>query len=84
MYRSHSDIDPKEYYDISELARMGVFYWITTRTTAMQVVKRDQELENVLQVETTGKGKGTRYRVKGANIIKFYKLYGPGINLLKK
>lgn len=84
MYRSHSDINPKEYYDISELARMGVFYWIKTRSMAMQVVKRDQELQNVLQVETTGTGKGTRYKIKGSNIIKFYKVYGPGINILKK
>lgn len=83
MYRSHSGIDPKAEYDISELVRMGAFWWINNRRMYLDIVKQDMRFANVLEVETTGEDKGTRYKIKGSNIIKFYKVYGPGINLLK-
>lgn len=84
MYRGHSiQIDKNAEYDISELAKMGVFWWIKNRRMYLDIVKQDSKLDNLLKVETTGEGKGTRYKIKGSNIIRFYEVYGPGINLLK-
>lgn len=84
MYRGHSDkIKPEAEYDISELMDIDAFWWINSRRMYIDVVKQDAELANVLQVETTGKGKGLRYKIKGKNIIRFYEVYGHGINLLK-
>lgn len=84
MYRGHSDkIKPEQEYDISELMELEAFWWINSRRMYIDVIKQDAELANVLQVEATGEGKGLRYKIKGSNIIKFYEVYGHGINLLK-
>lgn len=81
--KSHSKINPKKEYDISELVRIGAFYWVKTRPMYFRIVMADLKLENVLQFTVTGDGKGKRYLIKGENIIKFYKVYGLGISLLK-
>lgn len=81
VYRSH--IDTKKDYTINDLLEAKVFPWTTSRRIYADIIKRDQELEKALEVETTGEGLGTRYKIKGRSIIKFYKVYGAGIQLLK-
>ena len=81
MYRSQ--IDTKKDYTVSDLIEANVFWWTTSRRIYIDIIKRDQELEKALEVETTGDGLGTRYKIKGRSINKFYKVYGSGIQLLK-
>ena len=81
VYRSH--IDTKKDYTVNDLMEAKVFWWTTSRRIYMEIIKRDQELEKALEVETTGDGLGTRYKIKGRSIKKFYKVYGAGIQLLK-
>lgn len=80
-YRSH--VQKGKKYDINELMRDNIFYWVTSRTIYNRIIKRDKETLNILKAETIGTGKGKRYVILSKNIINFYKVYGPGINLLK-
>lgn len=76
-------IDTKKDYTVNDMVEAGVFWWTTSRRLYIEIIKRDQELEKALEIETTGDGLGTRYKIKGRSIIKFYKTYGAGIALLK-
>lgn len=83
-YRGHSDeIKPNKKYDISDLMELNAFWWVNSRRMYIQIVKQDAKLADTLRVETTGKNKGLRYKIQGKNIIRFYNVYGHGINLLK-
>lgn len=73
----------KKHYTVNELMEAKVFWWTTSRRIYIDIIKRDQELHKALEIETTGEGLGTRYKIKGRSIKKFYKLYGAGIQLLK-
>jgi len=79
--RSH--IDTKKDYTVNDLIEANAFWWTTSRRLYIEIIKRDQELEKALEVETTGEKLGTRYKIKGRSINKFYKVYGLGIKLLK-
>ena len=81
VYRSH--IDTKKDYTVNDMMEAKVFWWTTSRRIYIEIIKRDQELEQALEVETTGEKLGTRYKIKGRSIKKFYKVYGAGIQLLK-
>jgi len=48
-----------------------------------KVLQSDMSMGNLLKTTITGSGKGKRYEILGKNIIQFYKVYGPGIELLK-
>lgn len=74
-------INAKQSYDLSSFAKL--IWWTNKRHTVIKLIQKDSELGNVLQAEITGAGKGTRYKIAGRNIIKFFKTYGPGISLIK-
>lgn len=81
VYRSQ--IDTKKDYTVNDMIEANVFWWTTSRRLYVEIIKRDQELKKALEVETTGDGLGTRYKIKGRSIIKFHQVYGSGIQLLK-
>ena len=66
-------IDPERWYHLSELARMGAFPWIRSndQRTYARTVARDQQAQDILRTMNQGNGRGTRYKMKGENIIKF-------------
>lgn len=74
-------INKKGNYDLSSFAKL--IWWTNKRDYIRKLIDRDRELGNLLEAEITGDGLGTRYSIKGKNIINFFKTYGPGISLLK-
>jgi len=82
-YRSQDVIQKNKTYDINELMRDQVFWWINSRRMYHKVLQSDMSMGNLLKTTITGSGKGKRYEILGKNIIQFYKVYGPGIELLK-
>ena len=83
MSRSQ-DIKPNKTYNLPDLMRMNVFWWIKDRRQYQRIFELDAKYLNLLQVEITGEGRGKRYLVKGRNIIKFFRKYEYGINLLNE
>lgn len=77
------DVQVNKTYDINELIKDKVFWWINSRRMYHKVVQSDMSKRNILKTTITGSGKGKRYEIQGKNIIQFYKVYGPGIDLLK-
>ena len=84
MSENHSDIKPTKKYTISKLMEMGIFWWIKSRLMYMNILKEDKRVQDILKPKKIGVGNGARYTIEGKNIIKFFRVYGPGINLLKK
>jgi len=80
-YRSR--VQNNKEYDISDLVRERLFGWINSRAMYLKTIESDRNGLNILQADVTGTAKGKRYKIRGKNIIKFYKVYGPGITLLK-
>lgn len=62
--------------------RMNVFWWIKDRRQYQRIFELDAKYLNLLKVESKGTGRGKRYLIKGLNIIKFFRKYEYGINLL--
>lgn len=73
-------IDPKKEYELTTLAKLGVFPQKDLRTLR-KIVQRDYWGENLLKAKIEGEGNGKRYQIKGANIIKFLERYGSGLAL---
>ena len=84
MSESHSAIEHTQEYTLPELMRMRVFWWIGSRPAYMKLLDWDAKEQNILQPKVKGDGHGNRYTIEGKSIIKFFRVYGPGINLLKK
>lgn len=70
-------INPKTEYDLSGILALEVLPVKDIRTLR-KLVQRDLWGENLLKAEIQGEGRGMRYRIRGANIIKFLDKYGPG------
>jgi hypothetical protein len=79
--RSH--VQKNKKYDVNELMRENIFWWINSRRMYQKVLQKDINTRNILKTEIVGSGTGNRYVILGKNIINFYKVYGPGISLLK-
>ena len=84
MSESHSTIKRTQEYTLPELMRRRVFWWIGSRPSHMRLLDWDAKEQNILQPKVQGDGHGNRYTIEGKNIIKFFRVYGPGINLVKK
>lgn len=69
--------DPKREYAIADVKRMGLIPWARNYRTLQKIVVQDFFGENVLEARIEGEGRQVRYLMKGANIIKFIKRYGP-------
>lgn len=79
-----SSVRPKETYGITELARTGVFWWIKDHRAYRNTILTDRNWENILEADMKGEGKGKRYEIKGRNISRFIKRYGPGLELMAR
>lgn len=74
-------IDPDAGYNISELMRARAFWWISDIRSYRRIV---QVAAKLYGWPVTGTGKGARYRIKGKDVSRFIKTYGPGIVLMHK
>jgi hypothetical protein len=69
-------IKPSKEYTIAEIYSERLFPWANCERTVNRWIMRDRTRGNVLQAKITGKGRLTRYYVKGINIKKFVEKYG--------
>lgn len=67
-----------EEYNLSRITKERLFPWAKSIITIRTIVKRDFQGENVLKAIIGGTGRGTDYKIKGSNIIKFLDKYGHG------
>lgn len=61
-------LEDKKEYSLYQLLRMDVFPWIKTYNSYLKLVMREKQ---ALKMKIIGEGKGTTYRIKGENIIKY-------------
>ena len=69
-------IKPRKEYTIAEIYSQRLFPWANCERTINRWIMRDRDRENILKAKITGKGRLTRYYVKGSNIRKFITKYG--------
>lgn len=78
-------IDKDKFYNLSEIASKGLFPSTKDLRQVRRIVKEDRSKENVLMGIIVREGhKNPIYKIKGANIIKFNKIYAPGLALLAR
>lgn len=75
------DIKKGDTYDLSRVARERLLWGQKDVRKVRELVNKDREGRNILNAEMVGEGLGTRYQIKGANIIKFLEVYSPGVEL---
>lgn len=71
-------IEPNSWYTMQDIVREKMFSWGTSFWSARKVVAQDKKSKNILKASVTGSGRGTKYHIKGENIIKFIKLFEAG------
>lgn len=64
-------IDPKKYYGLLEIVALGVMG--KSAVTVSRKILEDKLIENILDAEIGGSPDARRYKVKGANLIKYLK-----------
>ena len=72
-------VDLKREYNITEMMRDRLFWWVGDIRSYRKIIKA---AKHVLSPVITGSGKGARYKIKGRNISRFIKEYGPGIEFI--
>lgn len=68
---------PKREYTIEEIAGMQLIPWARDPRTIRRIILIDSKGAKDLAAEITGKATQRRYLVKGSNIIKYLRKYGP-------
>lgn len=71
-------LEPNEYYSLEQLKRMKAFSWCRSAWARRKVVERDAKKDNYLKAIVSGEGRGTKYKILGANVIKFIKAVESG------
>lgn len=66
---------PKREYTIEEIAGMQLIPWARDPRTIRRIILIDSKGD--LDATVSGKGTQRRYLVKGSNIIKYLRKYGP-------
>jgi len=72
-------IDPERDYNLSTIAKEGIFPWTADYRTVRKLVRRDFDGEKMLKSVITGEGRALDYKIRGKHIIKFLEKYGPGL-----
>jgi hypothetical protein len=62
-------IDPKKTYSMHAIIQMGVLG--KHQQTVLKKIMQDQLGANLLKAESEGTGRQRRYRILGANLIKY-------------
>ena len=73
-------VDPTREYNLSQIRDEGIFPWARNIRTIRKLVKQDYWGGNFLKARIGGENKyGVEYSIRGRDIIKFLKEYGPGL-----
>lgn len=64
-------LDPEKWYSLTQIVKLGLFSWCTDLRTVRGWIERDRKTKNVLKAVIVGRGRATKYHIKGANIINF-------------
>lgn len=71
-------IDPEKYYNTSDILRNSYFPWVKSMPSIIKWIERDLKSNNILGSIRVGTGTGTRYLIKGENLIKFIAQFEDG------
>lgn len=70
---------PKREYSIEEIRELRLIPWARDQRIIRKIILLDQKGEQILNATITGKATQRRYLVRGSNIIKYLKKYGPAL-----
>lgn len=68
-------IDSKKEYSVNEIAKLQLLG--RTQSTTLRKILEDRLTDNLLKVEIGGTPSARRYKVKGANLIKYLNAQDP-------
>lgn len=71
-------VQAEEWYSMQDILKGRLFPWCNSLWTIRNWVQSDIDGRNILKTMVTGEGRGTKYQVKGENIIKFIKAVETG------
>lgn len=77
-------IDPKRDYSLSNIKDEGLFPWAAHIRTIGKIVQKDLDNGNMLKAVVNFNGNGTRYLIKGKNLILFLNKFGEGFMMSVK
>ena len=84
MVQCKRSIEPEREYNLVEIYREKIFGNIKDIKTIKNIIQDDRKGENMLNVKIEGEGRLQRYIVRGGNIKKFLKKYGPGLSIRER
>lgn len=67
-------INPKDTYNIAQIARAGVL-GVRTHKSIVSLVLRDMAGKNFFKARMIGSDTGIRYTIKGKDILRYKRLY---------
>lgn len=68
-YQPSEMIDPKKQYSMLEIVALGVLG--KSHRTVTMVILKDKYARNLLKADIVQNGKGSRYKIKGSQLIKY-------------
>jgi len=71
-------INPSEWYTMQDLVKRRMFPWSKSYSSIKNFVISDRKTKNILKATITGSGNGTKYHIKGENIINFVRAFESG------
>lgn len=71
-------VQAETWYSMQDILKGKLFPWCNSLWTVRNWVQSDIERKNILKTMVTGEGRGTKYQIKGENIIKFIKAVETG------
>ena len=73
-----TEVRPRGWYNMQDILREQMFPWVSSLGSIRKIVAKDAENRNILKTTVIGTGRGTKYHIKGVNIIKFVKAVEDG------
>jgi len=64
-------IDPKRTYSLIDIANEELLPWGKNIATVRKWIEKDRASKNKLKAVIVGKGRATKYHIKGKNLIDF-------------
>lgn len=66
-------IDPEKEYSLGEIVQLGVL-GKSHHSVSRSIWQDAWQEKDILKAVVTGKGKGTRYKIKGRNLLKYIEM----------
>ncbi len=65
------DIDREKFYTANEILANDFFPWVKSIRSVINWIEKDMKGENILKTTKYGEDTGTRYLIKGENLINY-------------